>query len=443
MRISIVGFGRFGKVLHRLLQDDFSVVVYDNRPEVFEGATISDEIILDKVEDLYKSDVIFYCVPIESFESVIKEHKKYFSPNHLLIDTLSVKEHPKQVFSEHLKESGVRALLTHPMFGPDSSKDGFKGLKIVTERFLSTEQEYTFWKDYFREKGLEVVELTAKEHDEMASRSQGVTHFIGRLLEAYGFSPTPIDTVGAERLRMIVDQTCNDTWELFRNLQTYNRYTKKMREDLGIAYDRLYNKLLPERVDPERILYGIQGGKGSFNEEALLHYLNKNNREKEAKIVYLYTSEKVLKHLNQGDIDYGIFATHNSVGGIVDESVQAMARYKFSIVEDIVIPIEHYLMKRKDVEEREIDTIMAHDQVLKQCKRNLAERYSHLEQRTGTGNLVDTAKAAEALAAGELEVTTAILGPKRLSELYDLDVISGGLQDAEINDTHFLLVERY
>jgi len=29
--ISIIGYGRFGQVLHRLLKDDFSVVLYDRK----------------------------------------------------------------------------------------------------------------------------------------------------------------------------------------------------------------------------------------------------------------------------------------------------------------------------------------------------------------------------------------------------------------------------
>ena len=115
-------------------------------------------------------------------------------------------------------------------------------------------------------------------------------------------NPTPIDTVGATKLLEVEEQTCNDTWELFINLQHYNPYTKEMRIRLGEAYDKLYNKLIPKQKDPDYITFGIQGGKGSFNEEAIQYYLKRNDI-KDYKINYLYTSEKVLQSLHVGDID--------------------------------------------------------------------------------------------------------------------------------------------
>ena len=65
------------------------------------------------------------------------------------------------------------------------------------------------------------------------------------------------------------------------------------------------------------------------------------------KVKYLYTTEKVLRNLNKGNIDFGLFAIYNTIGGIVDESTYAMARYKFKIVYEFAISIAHCLMKRK------------------------------------------------------------------------------------------------
>src|SRR6202043_2424300 len=39
----------------------------------------------------------------------------------------------------------------------------------------------------------------------------------------------------------------------------------------------------------------------------------------------------------EGTIDRGLFAIHNSAGGMVGESVAAMASYRFSIVEEFAI----------------------------------------------------------------------------------------------------------
>ncbi len=201
------------------------------------------------------------------------------------------------------------------------------------------------------------------------------------------------------------------------------------------------NKLLPKRVNPTTLIFGIQGGVGSFNEQAILHYLKTKNINK-FKIKYLYTSRKVLSNLHRGNIDFGLFAIHNSVGGMVTESIEAMADYKFKIVEELAIPIEHYLMKRKEVSNDQITTIMAHPQVFRQCQSTLAEKYPYLKQVSGKGDLIDTAKAAYILSRGKIARETAILGPKRLSDLYGLEIIANNLQDDKTNSTSFLLVKR-
>jgi len=123
-KVAIVGFGRFGKTLKRLLDQDFELTIVNRK----------------NAEEIVNSEVVFYCVPISTFESVIKSHKKYFRENQLLIDVLSVKMHPKKVFEKHLRGLKTQALLTHPMFGPDSSKNGFDGLPIIVDKFKTSQE---------------------------------------------------------------------------------------------------------------------------------------------------------------------------------------------------------------------------------------------------------------------------------------------------------------
>lgn len=424
--IAIVGFGRFGKTLYHLLKDDFKIIIFDrNRP----------------IKEIFGADVIFYAVPISAFEKVIKNHKQYFRDNQLLIDVLSVKEHPEKIFRKYLKGKKTQAILTHPMFGPDSSKNGFKGLPLIINRFTSDSQNYEFWKNYFIKKGLKIIEISPKVHDQLAAGSQGITHFIGRLLNEMNFQETSIDSLGAKKLHEVMDQTCHDTWELFLDLQNYNFYTKRMRLKLGQAYDKFYNQLLPKRISKKHLVFGIQGGIGSFNEEAIFYYLKKQ-KIKKYKIKYLYTTEKVLKNIHEDNIDLGLFAIQNAIGGIVQESTHAMAKYKFKIIEEFEISIKHFLMKRKDVKSREIKTIMAHPQVFQQCPKTLDEKYPNFDLISGKGDLLDTAKAAAALAHGKIPKNTAILGPKNLAKIYNLDIIDENLQDDKKNLTTFFLIKR-
>jgi len=186
--------------------------------------------------------------------------------------------------------------------------------------------------------------------------------------------------------------------------------------------------------------YGIQGGKGSFNEEAIRYYFERNNL-KDQEIVYLYRSEAVLQAIESKQIDRGLFAIWNAIGGLVDESLEAMSAHNFRLIERFAIKISHCLMKRKDVSFSDIHTVMAHPQVFAQCRTNLQQKYPQLKQVVGEGDLIDHAKVAEALAAGRLDQNIAVMGSKVLAEINDLDIVERDLQDASENYTTFLLVE--
>ncbi len=225
-----------------------------------------------------------------------------------------------------------------------------------------------------------------------------------------------------------------------------NRITLAKRLKLDTAfiselYDLIHKQSLNLQGEKSGNTFGIQGGIGSFNEQALQKYFKEKNIQKH-KVQYLYTTKKVLKNLNEGAINFGLFAITNSTGGIVEESIKALAKYPVTIIYDFEIPIQHFLMKRKDVDTKEIKGIMAHPQVFAQCKDTLNSKFKKYKLISGKGDLVDTAKAAEYLASGKLPKTTAILGPIILSKMYNLEIIAENLQDKKDNLTRFLLVKR-
>jgi prephenate dehydratase len=188
----------------------------------------------------------------------------------------------------------------------------------------------------------------------------------------------------------------------------------------------------------ERPIIGIQGGKGSFNETAILAYLGRN-RIATFDIRYLHTTERVLKAIEDGDVDNGQFAVYNSTGGLVDESIQSMVRHNFEIIDRYCIRVSHSLMINKDADPQRIDTILTHPQVLKQCKRKVASKYPNLRLQTGEGQLSDPAKVGELLSRGELPMTIATLSNSKIAEVFDLRVIENNLQDHRDNKTTFLL----
>jgi arogenate dehydrogenase (NADP+), plant len=441
--VGVVGLGRFGRLWASMLRDDFTLRAYDANPAQRREAE-HHGLSTASLHDTLASDAVFYCVPISGFEATIKEHLPHFRDlggPRTLIDVLSVKVHAREVFDRHLP-ADYQALLTHPMFGPDSvAATGMEGQTIVLDAYRLSPAALESWKGYFESKGLVAVLMSADEHDRLAAESQGVTHFVGRTLERFGFAPTPIDTLGTKRLHEVTSQVSNDTWQLFVDLQTLNPHTKGMRLRLSEAQDSVFDLLLPNRVVTDRMVVGIQGGRGSFNEDAARYYMSRTP-EIPGEIVYLHTTERVLRALHEGEVDRGVFAIHNSVGGMVGESVAAMARYRFAIVEEFAIKISHALMIAGGADFSKVDTIMAHPQVMRQCRTNLEKRYANLRQTSGSGDLIDQAKVAELLGTGELANTIATMGSRILADLNGLRVVEDNLQDLDENFTSFLWVER-
>jgi prephenate dehydrogenase len=442
-KILIIGLGRFGKLLAEILKNDFTVQAWShsNKRKIAKEMGVK---WVDLEEGIKICEVIFYCVPISMFENIFTSHLRMYknSSSKLIIDIQSVKVAPKKVLEKYLPKH-CQAILTHPIFGPNSVKThGLSGSKIMMDQFNASDDNYIFWKEYFLSKKLNVIEMSADEHDKQAAISQGVVFFIAKVLEDFGFSKTLVDTYWAEQLHKIVyGAVGNDTNQLFIDLQTKNPYTKKMRDDLGRSLDKTYNQLLPKKVNSSKVTFGIQGGVGSFNHEMLLSHIKENNI-KNFEVKYLFTSKRVLDQLHKGNIDYGLMATHNSVGGIVTETLHAMAGHKFKIVNELSIVIRHFMMKRRDTDIKDIDKVLTHPQVIKQCKQTLKDKYSNLNITSGIGDLIDHAEVAKRLSSGELERDIGVMGPKTLADIYDLEIIEGNLQDSKNNLTNFVLVSR-
>lgn len=440
---AIIGYGRFGRVWASMLRDDCEVVVSDPDPSAMRAAR-ADGLTAVPTRQALDCDAVFYCVPISMFESTIRDHVEQLATLEripTLVDLLSVKLHPKAVFDSHLP-ARYPAMLAHPMFGPDSvAAAGVAGQTLVLDRYRLDGRDFAEWTAYFASKGLDVVVMSADEHDRLAAHSQGVTHFVGRTLERFDFAPTPIDTLGTRKLHEITAQVSNDTWQLFTDLQTHNPHTREMRVRLSAAQDSVFDQLLPNRLDHDTLVVGIQGGRGSFNEEAARHLLGRGPAPAH-ELVYLHTTENVLGALHEGTVDRGLFAIHNSLGGMVGESVEAMARYRFTIIEEFAIKISHALMTRRDVDFTDVDTVMTHPQVLAQCRDSLREKYPRLRQTSGEGELIDHAKVAELLASGELPPTLATMGSRILADIHGLRIVEDGLEDLAENFTSFLWVQR-
>lgn len=235
--VGIVGYGRFGRLWASVLAPRYDVLINDVEP-------VDDPRAVSIYDLCARSSTIFLCVPINQFDDVVQSIAGSIRPSTTVFDTCSVKMHPAASMQKHLGGiDNVTLVATHPMFGPDSAAHGVSGLPMMMSLLQGSEPAYRNWRDGLSALGIRVVEMTPAEHDRLAAYSQGVTHYVGRLLEQLDLHETPIDTQGFKILRSLIEQTCNDSFELFRDLQTYNSFTSEMRQKMEAAVDTLNREL--------------------------------------------------------------------------------------------------------------------------------------------------------------------------------------------------------
>jgi prephenate dehydratase len=179
---------------------------------------------------------------------------------------------------------------------------------------------------------------------------------------------------------------------------------------------------------------GVMGIRGSFSEEAAVEYARDNGLG-DIEIVELVSTEGVLQAVERREVELGIFALENSNGGVVYESVYAMAAHRFKVEDLFEIDVNHALLGHPSLPGRDhIDRIASHQQALRQCRMWLRHNFP----TTLVTEEPDTAEAARMLGSGELPPTTAVIASERCVELFGLRVVERRIQDLKFNFTTFV-----
>lgn len=250
LTISILGYGHFGRLLADLLSQYYDRVFVYSRSK---GQNGTKKIKFVSWGTALECDVIIPAVPIKNFESVIEKVATSIKPGATVVDVCSVKEHPVKAMKKHLPK-GVFWLATHPMWGPDSVENngGIKNLRMVLcpeSRVPKT--TFNELKKVLKKIGFEVIEMSAKEHDKQAARSQAITQFVGKTLQRMNAQEEPLSTLGHKSLLSIMPFVVNNTEELFTSLQVFNQYAQKEREKFIGSAHRVEEGLIRRQIEDD------------------------------------------------------------------------------------------------------------------------------------------------------------------------------------------------
>ena len=221
--IGLVGFGRFGRLVHRHLPARKIAGVFDRDPEKLAG--LADAAPL---EEVLTANYVILATPISAIDGVCRQISPALRTGQVVVDTCSVKQYPIDCMLSRLPDE-VQILGTHPLFGPDSGKEGIGGMKIAVCPVRIDSANYDCIRDFLQGLGLEVIETTPREHDRRLARTQAIFHLISQALKELDWRGQRLSTPGPDAFYRLAETVQNDTSELFRDMEQRNRYASASR----------------------------------------------------------------------------------------------------------------------------------------------------------------------------------------------------------------------
>jgi len=194
----------------------------------------------------------------------------------------------------------------------------------------------------------------------------------------------------------------------------------------------LYRRIMAESKavqDKGLRMIGFQGMHGAYSDAAARAW------DPSAATMPFQEFSQVFDAVLSGDIDYGVVPVENTLGGIVGQVNSILVTTELRVVGAIDMPIEHCLLAAPGTDHREIRSAYSHGQALAQCRRFLERN------RLDAVDWFDTAGAARMIAEQRPKGGAAIAS-RFAAELYGLEVIKEGIQDAATNRTRFFVVSK-
>ena len=174
-----------------------------------------------------------------------------------------------------------------------------------------------------------------------------------------------------------------------------------------------------------------QGTKASFSEMAIERYFGGN-----VEPIGKTTFEEVFESLANAEVGYAALPVENSLIGPIFENFDLIADQDVSVVGEVCLQIEHYLVGKKGQRIEEIKKVFSHPKALAQCTR-FFQAHPWLEPVVH----FDTAGAVRDVGlSNDLEL--AAIGSKKTAEVYGLEILRSNLEDDASNTTRFWVLKK-
>ncbi len=243
--IGIVGFGAFGALIVRHLAPHCRVLAFDVQPRDTEGLPVT----FCDLPTVARCDVLVLAVPVSTLADAIRALRPHLQPGTIVIDVGSVKIEPVRIMLDELPPF-VEIIGSHPLFGPQSAKDGVAGHRIAwcPVRGRSAGRIAAFLRHVLK---LDVIRTTPDEHDRQMAVVQGLTHLIAKVLVRMEPLPTRMATRSFDLILQATDMVRHDAPAVYEAIERANPHAAAVRERFFALAEEVRGSLEPAHSLPQ------------------------------------------------------------------------------------------------------------------------------------------------------------------------------------------------
>lgn len=233
--LGLVGVGAFGTFLLRHILPFFRVTVCDPACDGDSLQRAYNVQVSTTLATIATCDIIVLATPVSALPAISSELAVFLGledaktrPNPpIVMDVASVKVKPAEImtasFPQHVDLIGL-----HPLFGPQSGKNGITGLGIAVcpLRGKALPKVTDFLTQTL---GLKVMVTTPEDHDRDMAVAQGLTHMVAKIVHLMNLPEPKLTTTSFNLLHKAIEMVRHDSDALFRTISMDNPFMPEIK----------------------------------------------------------------------------------------------------------------------------------------------------------------------------------------------------------------------
>jgi len=231
-------FWQFMEFFTPHLTEYFSIYIYDKNNKNTQKISAL-WVTPGSMETTAKCDYVMLGYPSAYIGDLIVKISPFLQRKSVIFDICSIKSPPARDMLKLLPKNN-HIIATHPIFWPQSGKNGIEWLTMTISNVRCDENIFVSFTEIFSQKlWLKVIEISPEDHDKEMAYIQGITHFIGRALKEINIPDSELATSSYSHLRDAKEMVGNDSDALFLSIQWDNPFTGEVRKKLMSEFNKL------------------------------------------------------------------------------------------------------------------------------------------------------------------------------------------------------------